>query len=611
LFKNLLFLIVVLFLISAAPEASAEYWAEAPVVSFLQGIFLYVTVLGLIYFQTALLRKSKWINKEALGTLANIELLTFFGFYHFLFVSHRFYPMIPFIGGTETFFALVSVVLYFVGLAVFHAAVYQPRYLFYVPISKSEYVSNQLRFILPFVLPFLLFNFLFDLLSLIPFGFVQDGLNGQGNPIVTGCFFVLVTLVFVSTVLMFFPPIIQWIWACKPIGNPYLRERLQSVCDRAGFKHAGMKVWTVMRQNFTAAIIGVIPRFRYVMFTERLLDDSPPEEVEAVLIHEIGHSKYMHLVKYPFIMMGLVAVTGIFSLLFGDAIFERVALMEFYYDNGIGQALMPIALFLPMAILALLYFRLVFGFFSRNFERQADLHIFSLGYSYSHLVDVLNRVGNIGSNHKEPNWHHHSIQQRIDFLHQAARNPELIDKHHRRVSRYFKGYLLLLIIAILIILSPAIDAIPFAGAVNNQLKASAFTIGSMNDSFRTEVATEIVEREDLAFEGDKKVIVNAVETSLRDYGALRVSGIAELYSAQSLIELQQYDAAFKLLMLAWEKTQFEQQGLAVMMHYQKTSMILLDKTRNIPRYKEASERLSKAMIREVLEESEIPIDDKQ
>ena len=38
---------------------------------------------------------------------------------------------------------------------------------------------------------------------------------------------------------------------------------------------------------------------------------------------------------------------------------------------------------------ALLYFRYVFGFFSRIFERQADLHIFQVGLDPANLIESL------------------------------------------------------------------------------------------------------------------------------------------------------------------------------------------------------------------------------
>ena len=69
-----------------------------------------------------------------------------------------------------------------------------------------------------------------------------------------------------------------------------------------------------------AAIVGVVPRLRYVMFTKRIQKELSGDSIEAVLAHEIGHNYHRHLLVYPFILFGMILSSGLFSLFFSDAI---------------------------------------------------------------------------------------------------------------------------------------------------------------------------------------------------------------------------------------------------------------------------------------------------
>ena len=204
-------------------------------------------------------------------------------------------------------------------------------------------------------------------------------------------------------------------------------------CKNAHFRHAGMRLWSILPNATTAAIIGVVPQFRYVMFTEGLLRDLSPDAIEAVLAHEIGHSYRKHLILYPFVIFGMLACVSLYSLFFSD----------FFPD--MSPSLMPLTIFIPYAIIIALYFRFVFGFFSRQFEREADLHVFKLGVPVKAMQEaLLETARSSGTPPTAPSWHHYSIQERVDFLEKASHNKTLISRHHRRVKIYFAFYLLLL-----------------------------------------------------------------------------------------------------------------------------------------------------------------------
>jgi Zn-dependent protease with chaperone function len=113
-------------------------------------------------------------------------------------------------------------------------------------------------------------------------------------------------------------------------------------------------------------VVGLLPWPRYVVFTDRLLADFTPEEVEAVFGHEVGHVKHQHMLFYLGFLTLSMAVLGLLSM----------AIL------GLSAHLLP-SLFvpepryleaIPFVIGLLAYVFVVFGFVSRRCERQADVY---------------------------------------------------------------------------------------------------------------------------------------------------------------------------------------------------------------------------------------------
>ena len=224
------------------------------------------------------------------------------------------------------------------------------------------------------------------------------------------------------------------IWQCEPLGESPLKERLEALCAKVHFAHAGFKTWGVMDKAMTAAIVGILPRLRYILFTKRLLRELSPQAVEAILAHEMGHNYRRHLLIYPLIFFGMVLIMSFVS----TCCLEPLSKMF----QGL---LFPFVLFAIYALILWLYFRYVYGFFSRQFERQADLHVFALGIAPEAMIEALDGVGvGTGFTHLAPNWHHFSLQERIDFLKAAMRDPQLVERHHAKVKWAIILYLSLL-----------------------------------------------------------------------------------------------------------------------------------------------------------------------
>ncbi|MCC5831850.1 MAG: M48 family metalloprotease [Chlamydiales bacterium] len=299
--------------------------------------------------------------------------------------------------------------LFFYGVGIPHTVFSISSYLTLYFLAVGIGISwNLALFLIPFALPFLLFTAASHWLV----------------PLIGKEAFLGVSFLLAAAIILLLPLAFQWASRCQPLPYSPLRDRLDFLCKQHGFHHGGLLVWNVMHGSATAAIIGVFPRFRYVLFTEKLLRAFPAEEVEAVLAHEMGHAFHKHLLLYPLLLLGFPTIAALLA-----PWLERIP---------------PILTYLSYALIFILYIRVVVGFFSRNFERQADLHVFAVGISGETLTTALNRISYLNSLPlKKKNWHHGSLDDRISFLKQAEADHRLIGKHHRKVRYYLIIYLLI------------------------------------------------------------------------------------------------------------------------------------------------------------------------
>ena len=153
---------------------------------------------------------------------------------------------------------------------------------------------------------------------------------------------------------------------------------------------------------------------------------------------------------FPFIFLGMPVVIALAYAFFGEGIASL-----FEADLKVSNAELVLAYSLTIFLLSVaiicVYYRFVFGLFSRLFERQADLHGFQLGLDPQHMIKALQDIAaSAGIPVAAPNWHHYSIQQRIGYLKACIEDPGKIEKHHQRTRRYLIGYCLILLFAILL-----------------------------------------------------------------------------------------------------------------------------------------------------------------
>ncbi|PJD96791.1 MAG: hypothetical protein CK425_05475 [Parachlamydia sp.] len=537
MFASIFYLILALLVISLAPQSGFSFFS--PWNSFLISFGIYLCVLALIYFQTTFFKRGR---KNLALSLVNLELLAFLIIHHFLLQGDRIFFQQPYFSSTwQTVFSLA---LFFLGLGFFHFLSAKSN-----KSSNSSQAYAQITFLLPFVLPFLLLTVLLDAVDRLPF-FDFKHMQEMSTPRDT---FIMLSLPlgFMVLMLVFLAPCIQWIWRCQTMEPSPLRLRLEDLCKRAGFQQPKLKTWTVLNHSMTAAIIGVVAPFKYVLFTKNLLQAVSPEAIEAILAHEIGHSDRKHLLIYPFILMGFIVLSGVFSLFFAQAIDETLMLTTNLYPSLIWDILIPLLVFVLYAGLILVYFRLVFGFFSRLFERQADLHVFTLAVPPTYMIKALDELGvATGHTHHHPSWHHYSIQQRIDFLRKAEQTPAIVPQHHQKVRRFLGAYFTVLILFTLFFISPWLPPTPPFKQIHEKIQnASSYIARKWNHSWRVQLAEKYIA--EYALQGNQSQINTILEHTFSFYGAGKTTEEINLMAARRLYQAGEIQASLTLLRQVW------------------------------------------------------------
>ncbi len=298
-------------------------------------------------------------------------------------------------------------------------------------LSKKHYVLSNISFAVPVLLPWVVLSGLADLLQALPFKYAKIVFSTLEGQIVYFLFFLVV-------ISIIGPSIIQRFWQCKPLPEGFVRQRIALICQKANLKYNNILDWPLFGgRMMTAGVMGLIGRFRYILVTNSLLSALSFEELDAVIAHEIGHVKKKHLLFYLIFFAGYLVLA---YAAFGIMQYLMISSKTIYnFITAAGYQQYSVASFiytLTLIAFFIAYFRFIFGFFMRNFERQADTYVFSLFETALPLISTFKKISYASSQPDDkPNWHHFSIRERIRFLEECEANRVAIYKHDRKVRR--------------------------------------------------------------------------------------------------------------------------------------------------------------------------------
>jgi Zn-dependent protease with chaperone function len=342
-----------------------------------------------------------------------------------------------------TLLALLFLLLFILYLAIVWSFAYGAyQRLYRTDISRKTYVFSNISFSVPVLLPWLFLSGIADIIHALPFDAPKRFLNTTEGEIAYFLFFLL-------GVTIIGPLLIQKFWRCKPLENSYNRNRIAALCERAGLEYADILYWPIFGgKMITAGVMGLIKKFRYILVTPSLLQLLEPEEIDAVIAHEIGHIKKKHLVFYLAFFVGYMLLSYVVFDLIVFAIIYAKPIYWLVNKSGFSQTTVMSAITSVVIIcLFLIYFRFIFGYFMRNFERQADTYVYSLFDTAQPLISTLEKIATAsGQSSDRPNWHHFSIRQRIEYLRKCEFNSSWITRQDIKVKKSMGIFLICLLL---------------------------------------------------------------------------------------------------------------------------------------------------------------------
>jgi len=318
------------------------------------------------------------------------------------------------------------------------------RQFFPGTVSKKSFVISNISFSLPALLPWFILSFVADSIQILPF-------EGLKRALATPAGEILYMVFFLFAVATFGPYLIQKLWGCSSLEPGPTRDRIEALCTHGGIGYADILKWELFGGSMiTAGVMGLVARFRYILVTPALINFMTPREIDAVIAHEIGHVKKHHILFYLLFFAGYIAlVYALFDPLL-ILIYGLNPLSWLVTFAGMEQETVSTLVFsLILILFFLVYFRFGFGFFMRNFERQADTHVFSLLGSGQSLIDAFYKIARFSRTASDrPNWHHFNISQRIDFMERCELNPGLVKRHDRKIRQMVAGYAVFMVMVV-------------------------------------------------------------------------------------------------------------------------------------------------------------------
>ena len=428
IYNNLIYILVVLFILStrAIPDLP-QLPATTALVFFL--------LKGAGYFQLArhLFRRiSPPRASEYFATEQKLSMVAIFSFGLdiYLLDAPYYFAQLPLAAAVPTITNGCGLALFFGYLCLMwnagrsaYSSIFGRRH------GAGPFLIAHLKINLAIVLPWLLLSLLFDLLRLAPFPALQRLLASPwGEPLFILLFFLLLLLIF--------PAVVIRLWGCTSMPAGPLRQQVEEFCRRHRIAYADIMLWPLFEGRLlTAGVMGIAGRFRYLLITPALLETMTPQEVEAVIAHEVGHVKHYHLQLYLLFFLGFGLITQLITypflaVLLNSSLFYQVVLLS----GRSPVTALTVASSASLLLLMVLYFRYLFGFFMRNFERQADLYALAAIGNAAPLIRVLEKIAWLSGKIRDlPSWHHFGIGERIDFLRQSETDPVTVRRHHRKV----------------------------------------------------------------------------------------------------------------------------------------------------------------------------------
>ena len=442
LYTNLLIFLTAIFIFSidAVPEQ--------PSVSGIESFMLLFGALGIFtYLARKLFNRS--FARTAGGYFSTEKRLSILAVVFFTATLHlsdiKYYlDVVTFSGSLPVLLNISGLALFLVFLSLMWLSARKSYAVVFGNFYGSlEFLSSNIKANLPIVLPWVAISLIYDLIILLSIPGIENILESVWGDLLFFGFFVVF-------IMLFFPPLVRKLWGCRKLYDGPLRDHLVRFCEKQNFK-AELLIWPLFEGRvLTAGVMGIVPGLRYILLTPAIIETMSIEELEAVMAHEIGHVKKKHLLLYVLLIGGFSVLAGFLA----EPLLYYSFTMDWVFQLLTSDKISPETVIgliggVPLLILLLFYFRFVFGYFIRNFERQADIYVFQILGTSRALVSAFDKIsGSSGHSKEKHNWHHFGIGERIEYLERCERDPNWIARQDRKVNSSLLIYIVLLLVVI-------------------------------------------------------------------------------------------------------------------------------------------------------------------
>jgi Zn-dependent protease with chaperone function len=213
----------------------------------------------------------------------------------------------------------------------------------------------------------------FALMVMLPVGLVvtQQTLGRFAPETTRSEVYRIASLATVPVLLLFMPLLMKPLLGLKTMPSGPLRARLEAMAERLNFRCTDFLLWPTHGAAANAMIAGLLPRVRYVVFTDRILEELSSDELDAVFGHEVGHAKHGHIWLYAAFLMLSLSVLAALLLFLAQQIDNAQTREWVQFREQLDE--LKTWMLLPPVVLVACYLFVVFGALSRRCERQADV----------------------------------------------------------------------------------------------------------------------------------------------------------------------------------------------------------------------------------------------
>jgi len=279
-----------------------------------------------------------------------------------------------------------------------------------------------------FFLPLMLF-FLSMLTVLIP---IEEFFGLASQPFLVRFQFRLIVFTFItSNIARIFinvvgTQILRLSLKSRPIENKIVLELFSKIINNHNIANAKLYEFSSTKEKYANAIVTNVMTAK-IFISDYFLQNISIDELEAIILHEIGHLKHQHIFKQQkrdflwSLLTALVVITPILGLsTLAELYHGKIHEFIYYAMRNASFVLVPFGI--------LLFFRNVFTttYNSREHEKEADAFVIKHGVEPHVLISALKKLHYLNdepeslSKYEEKLSTHPSLENRIKYINEFA-----------------------------------------------------------------------------------------------------------------------------------------------------------------------------------------------